>query len=78
MQQAMTETANAARQAATARTREQLAAQSELAKQAFERTIANMRELAETIQKSNHEALEIVNRRIAASLDELKARITPR
>ena len=77
MHQAMTEAANVARQAAVAGTREELARQSERAKQAFEQAIANMRELAETMQKSSQEAFDIVNRRISASLDELKDRVKP-
>ena len=78
MHQAMTTAANVARQASAAGTQQQLARQSELAKQAFEQAIANMRELAETMQKSTHEAFDVVNRRISASLDELKDRMTPR
>jgi len=77
MRQATTEAANVARRASAAGSHGQLPKQSELAKQAFEQAIVNMREPAETMQKSTHEAFDVVNRRISASLDELKDRITP-
>ena len=46
---------------------------SELAKAAFEKAIANMKDLAETAQKANSDAYEIVSARVKASIDELKA-----
>lgn len=46
--------------------------QAELARNAFERAVVNARELAELVAKSNSEALEILNRRIAESLEEFK------
>ncbi|HLN48598.1 MAG TPA: TIGR01841 family phasin [Steroidobacteraceae bacterium] len=78
MRQATTEAANVARRASAAGSHGQLPKQSELPKQAFEQAIVNMREPAETMQKSTHEAFDVVNRRISASLDELKDRITPK
>ena len=48
-------------------------AQTELAKAAFEKAIENMKELAETAQKANSEAYEIVSARVKDSIDELKA-----
>jgi phasin family protein len=48
-------------------------AQTELAKAAFEKAIANMKDLAETAQKANTEAYEIVSARVKASIEELKA-----
>ncbi|WP_112322399.1 phasin family protein [Oceanibium sediminis] len=47
-------------------------AQAELAKAAFEKAIANMKDLAETAQKANTEAYEIVSARVKASVEELK------
>jgi phasin family protein len=47
--------------------------QVELAKQGFETSLANLRELAEMTTKSNSEAFEVLNKRIAESLDEFKA-----
>ncbi|WP_026870891.1 phasin family protein [Inquilinus limosus] len=51
---------------------EKLAKQTELAKAAFEKAIADMKELAELLAKSNTEAAEIVSKRVSASFDELK------
>jgi phasin family protein len=47
-------------------------AQAELARAAFERALANMQMLAETAQKANAEAYEIVSARIRESLAELR------
>ncbi|NNU81611.1 phasin family protein [Halovulum dunhuangense] len=48
-------------------------AQAELAKAAFEKAIANMKDLAETAQKANTEAYEIVSARVKDSIAELRA-----
>lgn len=48
------------------------AASAELAKAAFEKALANMKELADTAQKANTEAFEIVSARVKDSVDELK------
>jgi phasin family protein len=48
------------------------AKQAEIAKSAFERALANMRELAEMVAKSNQEATAMINSRITATLDEIK------
>jgi phasin family protein len=47
-------------------------AQGELAKAAFEKALTNMQALAESAQKANSEAYEIVSARIQASLAELQ------
>ncbi len=47
-------------------------AQGELAKAAFEKALGNMQALAETAQKSNAEAYEIVSARIKESMSELQ------
>ncbi|HIJ62729.1 MAG TPA: phasin family protein [Rhodospirillaceae bacterium] len=46
--------------------------QTELAKDVFERALANARELSEIIAKSNNEAFELLNRRFTQVLDEIK------
>lgn len=46
--------------------------QAEFARQAFEKALANARELAELVAKSNSEALDVINKRVAESLEELK------
>lgn len=48
------------------------AKQAELAKDAFERSLSNMRELAEMIAKANNEAFELLNKRFTQNLDELR------
>lgn len=52
---------------------EAAAKQAELAKDAFEKALANMRELAEMVSKASEEATNAINTRIAESLEELKA-----
>ena len=47
-------------------------AQAELAKAAFEKAIANMKDLAETAQKANTEAYEIVSARVKDSIAEIR------
>ena len=47
--------------------------QADFAKTAFEKALANMRELAELTTKANTEAFDIINKRVVESLDELKA-----
>lgn len=48
------------------------AKQVELVKAAYEKALSNMKELAELVAKSNAEAGETINNRIAESLDEIK------
>jgi phasin family protein len=51
---------------------EKLLKQTELAKSGFEAAITNLRELNETMQRANSEAAALINKRVAASFDELK------
>lgn len=48
------------------------AKQAEIAKDAFERALANARELAEMIAKANSEAFDLLNKRFTQSLDEAR------
>jgi phasin family protein len=48
------------------------AKQAELLKGSFERAISNMKEVAELIAKSSAQTSELINSRIAESLDEMK------
>ena len=52
---------------------DRVAKQAELTKQAFERTLSHMKEVAEMIAKSNTEAADIINKRVSESLDEIKS-----
>ncbi len=47
--------------------------QAELVKQTYERAVANMREVGDLIQKSNAEALGLINHRFTEAMDEVKA-----
>jgi len=44
----------------------------ELTKSAFEKAISNMKELSEMVTKSNAEAFDVINKRVAESLDEIR------
>jgi phasin family protein len=48
------------------------ARQAELMKAAYEKAVTNMRELADMIQRSNGEALGLLNKRFTETLDEMK------
>lgn len=52
---------------------DRVAKQAELAKTAFEKALANMKEVAEMVTKSNTEATNVISNRITDSLEELKA-----
>ncbi|HET9019851.1 MAG TPA: TIGR01841 family phasin [Acetobacteraceae bacterium] len=74
MQQTMTELTETMRALATVNApQEKAAKQAELLKQAYEHAVANTRELSDLIQKSNGEALSLLNRRFAEAMDEVKA-----
>ena len=73
LQETMNEASKAVDALAKAGSPPEIAAkQAELTKNAFERALSNMRELAELVAKSNQDATNTVNARIAASLDEIK------
>ncbi len=48
------------------------AKQAQLVKQSYERAVSHMRELADLIQRSNGEALQMLNKRFAEAMDEVK------
>lgn len=48
------------------------AKQAELAKDTFERSLSNLRELSEMIAKANTEAFDLLNKRFTQSLDEVR------
>lgn len=47
--------------------------QAELMKTSYEKAVANMKELADLIQKSSEEALSVLNKRFAEAMDEIRA-----
>ena len=75
LSQAMSEVSMVAQQLASASSNPQelTAKQAELVRKAFEQALANARELAEMVSKSNTEAFAIINKRVTESLQELKA-----
>lgn len=54
---------------------EKMAQNADIFKAAYERSIENMNELSELINKSNQNATKIINKRVSASVNELKAAI---
>lgn len=54
---------------------ERLAQQTELAQEAFQQALANMRELAEMASKAQGEAIEAIQQRFNESLEEIKAKV---
>jgi phasin family protein len=51
---------------------EKAARQAELTKVAFERAVANTRELTQLVARSQNEAIDVINKRVAEGLDEVK------
>src|SRR5271157_1145581 len=49
------------------------AKQADLLKQAYQHSVANMKELSDLIQQSSSEALTLINKRFAEAMDEVKA-----
>lgn len=74
LSQAMSEISTVAQQlsGSASNPQELTAKQTELARKAFEQALANARELAELVSKSNTEAFAIINKRVTESLQELK------
>jgi phasin family protein len=80
LSQAMSEVSTTAQQLSGAGTNPQelTGKQAEMARKAFEQALANMRELAEMVSKSNSEAFAIINKRVNDGLQELKALVVPK
>ena len=73
MQQSLTEMTEAMRALAAPEAPQAKAAkQAEFAKAAYERAVANLKELGDLIQRSNAEAVGLLNKRFAEALDEVK------
>lgn len=51
---------------------EKAAKSAEMIKRSYEHAVANMKELSDLIQKSNGEAMELLNKRFAEAVDEVK------
>ena len=73
VREAMDEAAKAMTQVQGAGSNEErVAKQTEIAKNAFETAVKHARELAEMSAKSQNEALELLNKRVAESFDEMR------
>ena len=73
MQQTMAEMSENLRDIATPESPQARAAkQAELLKTAYERAVAHIKELADLIQRSNGEALSMLNSRFTEAMDEVK------
>ena len=74
MQQNMAELTEAVRALSSVEAPQAKAAkQAELLKQAYERAVANMKEIGDLITHSNAEAVKLLNNRFAEAMDEVKA-----
>ncbi len=74
MQQTMAEISETMRTlAAGDAPQDRAAKQAELLKRAYERAVANTRELSEMIQHANGEALSVLNQRFVEAMDEVKS-----
>lgn len=73
MREAMEEMAKATKTMTSAGSPQEASGkQADMARESFEKALANMRELAEMVAKSNSEAFDVVNRRMNESLEEFK------
>jgi phasin family protein len=74
MQQGMSEMTEAMRALALPEDPQAKAAkQAELLKQAYEHAVANMKELGDLIQRSNAEAMALLNQRFTEAMEEVKS-----
>ncbi|WP_237181022.1 phasin family protein [Roseomonas haemaphysalidis] len=74
LQQSMAELTDAVRSASSpgGSAQDKAASQAEMVKATYGRAVANMQEIADLIQKSNGEALSLLNKRFAEAMDEVK------
>jgi phasin family protein len=73
LQQSMSDMTEAVRGASTGgNAQERAAKQAEIVKASYEKAVTNMKELADLIQKSNAEALTVLNKRFSEAMDEVR------
>jgi phasin family protein len=74
LQQSVAEMTEAMKAFATAEAPQDKAAkQAELAKSTYEKAVANLQEIADLIQKSNSEAVGVLNKRFTEAMEEVKS-----
>ena len=77
LQQSMSEMTDAMRAVAGEGDAQSKAAkQAEVLRSGYERAVGNMREIADLIQKSNTEALGLLNRRFSEAMDEVRGMVS--
>ena len=72
LQQSMSEMTDAVRGATSGNPTDQAAKQADMVKATYEKAVTNMKELADLIQKSNAEALTVLNKRFSEAMDEVR------
>jgi phasin family protein len=72
LKQSIEESASAGRELTAGSAQDKVAKQTEITKAAFEKALSNARELSEIVAKANGEAVDLLNKRFAAMLDEFK------
>ena len=72
LKQSIEETTSATRDLSSGTAQDKVAKQTDIAKHAFEKALANARELSEIVTKANGEAVDLLNKRFSAMLDEFK------
>ncbi|MBP0493734.1 phasin family protein [Pararoseomonas indoligenes] len=73
LQQSMAEMTDAVRGATSvSNPQDQAAKQAAMVKSSYEKAVTNMKELADLIQKSNSEALTVLNKRFSEAMDEVR------
>ena len=76
MQQTMGEMTEAMRSlSASESPQDRAGKQAEMLKSAYERAVAHMKELADLIQRSNGEALDVLNQRFSEAMDEARTMV---
>jgi phasin family protein len=76
MQQTMGEMTEAMRSlTASESPQDRAGKQADMMKSAYERAVSHMRELADLIQRSNGEALDVLNQRFAEAMDEARTMV---
>ena len=75
LQQSMSEMTDAVRGTTNSDPQARAAKQAEMLKATYERAVTNMKELADLIQKSNSEALTVLNKRFSEAMDEVRGMV---
>jgi len=77
MRQSMEEASSVLRDVMTAGTPEdKVAKQTELVQAAFEKAVANMKEMAEMVAKANTEAADVISNRVKENLEEIRTNLS--